>query len=280
MDTLSGLIDRSRPPEPWVEAEKIPWNEPGFSRRMLREHLSQAHDAASRRTEIVDAQVAWLHEQVLAGRPSRVLDLGCGPGLYTERLAKLGHSCEGIDFSPASIEYARERARRENADCRYREEDLRSADFGSEFDLVLLLFGEFNAFTPADAAQIARKARGSLRGGGHLLLEAHTPEAVHETGARPAFWYTAERGLFGDEPHLVLRESFWDADATAASQRYFVIDAASGAVAHYGGSLQAYDPEEYRALLDDAGFGNVELLPGLAEPQPGLCVLLAQTRDA
>ena len=43
-------------------------------------------------------------------RGARVLDLGCGPGLYTTRLAKLGHTCVGIDFSPASIAYAKAEA--------------------------------------------------------------------------------------------------------------------------------------------------------------------------
>ncbi len=107
---LIELIRRPRTPEPWAEGEKIPWSDPGFSQRMLNEHLSQAHDAASRRFEIIDQQVEWIHHQVLKGKPGRVLDLGCGPGLYTSRLAKLGHACTGIDFSPASIAYARQQA--------------------------------------------------------------------------------------------------------------------------------------------------------------------------
>jgi predicted TPR repeat methyltransferase len=44
---------------------------------------------------------------VLQSEPQRILDLGCGPGLYTQRLASLGHTCVGIDISPASIAYAR-----------------------------------------------------------------------------------------------------------------------------------------------------------------------------
>lgn len=41
------MINRTKIPEPWSEGEKIPWNEPAFSERMLKEHLSQNHDAAS-----------------------------------------------------------------------------------------------------------------------------------------------------------------------------------------------------------------------------------------
>jgi hypothetical protein len=41
---LMDIIRRQAVPEPWSEGEKIPWNELGFSRRMLLEHLSQDHD--------------------------------------------------------------------------------------------------------------------------------------------------------------------------------------------------------------------------------------------
>ena len=54
---LLDLLQRTSPPAPWAEGDKIPWHDPDFSRRMLREHLSQAHDAASRRSIIIDEHV-------------------------------------------------------------------------------------------------------------------------------------------------------------------------------------------------------------------------------
>ena len=86
---LLDLVRRQPIPEPWAEGQKIPLDDPSFSRRMLREHLSQDHDAASRRFAIIDQHVAWIHHQVLSDRTSRILDLGCGPGLYTSRLSRL-----------------------------------------------------------------------------------------------------------------------------------------------------------------------------------------------
>jgi len=48
---LLDIIQRRAVPVPWEEGEKIPWHDPDFSRRMLREHLSQTHDLASRRSD-------------------------------------------------------------------------------------------------------------------------------------------------------------------------------------------------------------------------------------
>lgn len=89
---LNEIVQRTTPPIPWAEGEKIPWNEPGFTQRMLREHLSQAHDAASRRLSKIDDHVAWIHADLLAGRPARVLGLGC---VAARRAAPIGSAPPG-----------------------------------------------------------------------------------------------------------------------------------------------------------------------------------------
>jgi len=276
---LIDIIHRQSNPQPWSEGEKIPWNDPAFSKRMLKEHLSQAHDAASRRSETIDAQVDWIHQVVLKGRPSRILDLGCGPGLYTARLAGLGHSCTGIDFSPASIAYAKEQAVARNLDCQYTEADIRSAEYGSGYDLIMSIFGEFNVFRPEDARKILHKSFAALKPGGYLLLEPHTFEKVRELGNQPRSWHTAESGLFGDEPYLYLQENIWAEAARVAIQRYYIIDATSGKVASHSSSMQAYTNEDYRTLLTECGFVAVtffDSIGGSGNSFAGLLGILAR----
>jgi SAM-dependent methyltransferase len=251
---LIDLIHRAPVPEPWAEGEKIPWNEPDFSARMLEEHLTDQHDAASRRASIIDQHVEWIHSSILGGRPGRVLDLGCGPGLYTERLASRGHECGGIDFSPASIAYAEQRARTVGPNCRYVLDDVRRAEFGSGFDLVMIIFGELNVFKPEDASLILSKSRQALNDGAALLLEVHTSDAVRAMGDTRPNWRTSKLGLFSPRPHLILEESFWDEAARVASTRYFVVDAESGLVDRYAESVQAYSDEDYERLLAACGF--------------------------
>lgn len=64
------VIQRQAVPTPWVEGEKIPWDDPEFSQRMLAEHLSPAHDAAGWRFEIIDRHVACIHHSLLSGKPA------------------------------------------------------------------------------------------------------------------------------------------------------------------------------------------------------------------
>lgn len=255
--SLLDLVHRAPRPEPWAEGDNIPWNEPGFSARMLREHLSQEHDHASRRSEKIDRQVAWIHAALLRGTPSSVLDLGCGPGLYASRLAALGHRCRGVDFSPASVRYARERAAADGSACTYVEGDLRQADFGRDHDLAMLLYGELNVFAPDDARRILRKARAALRPGGRLLVEPHPLATIEGRGAQPPIWWTAASGLFADTPHLVLEEHAWHPERQAATVRIYVVDAATGEVERHAQTFQGYDDEAYRELLASVGFERV-----------------------
>ena len=260
---LMEVVKRNRRPEPWAEGEKIPWNEPGFSRRMLHEHLSQQHDRASRRAIVIRKHVDWIHREVLSGRPARILDLGCGPGLYTSQLAKLGHECTGVDFSPASIEYARESARAAGLQCSYQQMDIREADFGSGYDLVMFIFGEFNVFTPKDAKRILAKACAAIQPEGSLLLEVHTFDVIHQMGLGSSTWYSSEFGLFSDRPHLCLQEYFWEKSRSVATERYIIVDAQTGRVTRYASSTQAYTQDQYLNTLQECGFQDIVFYPSL-----------------
>jgi SAM-dependent methyltransferase len=257
---LNEVIHRSLRPRPWAEGEKIPWNDPEFSRRMLKEHLTQTHDAASRRTPIIKKQVNWIHHSVLGGQPSYILDLGCGPGLYSSRLASLGHTCRGIDFSPASISYAKKHA---GIKCSFTLADVRTAEFGRGFDLAMFIYGEFNVFTKTDARKILKKVHEALSDGGKLLLEISTYDGVEQLGNQPATWYSSPKGLFYDQPHLCLMESFWDNAQHVATERYIIVDAETGEVNRYTSSTQAYDERAIKSLLRGVGFKRIKIYPSL-----------------
>jgi SAM-dependent methyltransferase len=277
---LSDLLQRGTP-EPWAEGDNIPWNEPGFSRRMLKEHLSQEHDAASRRFATIDQHVCFIHEQVLGAKPGQVLDLACGPGLYTHRLARLGQRVHGIDFSPASIAYARQLAESEGLACTYDLCDVRAAGFGpdSTYDLAMFLYGEFNVFQEPAARDILRRACAALKPGGLLLLEPSPEGYVEWMGRQPANWYTQESGLFSDDAYMLLEESFWNAERRVATNRYYSVDVASGDISHYAASYQAYSDAEFQTLVEGSGFTDVRILPNLTgegERAKELFVMLAR----
>lgn len=264
------LIDiMEEPPRPdtlWAGEHKIPWHDPEFSSRMLLEHLSQDHQLASRRADIIAAQARWIASTLPGGGERRVLDLGCGPGLYAPHLLEAGHRYRGIDFGPASIDHAR-RSFAVDPRCEFTLGDIRTADYGQEQDMVMMLYGELNVFSPENCAQMLARALGALRPGGRLLLEVHTREAVEQTG-QGSSWYKADRGLFSDEPHLCLMESRWYEEPAVSLQLFHVVDLRSGGLRSFRSTMQAYGLDDYRRLLRSAGFGELrchEDWPGCSE---------------
>jgi len=263
MKTILDIVNRAPNPAPWSEGDNIPWNDPAFSERMLAEHLSQEHDLASRRSSTIDEHVGWIFATVLGGRPARVLDLGCGPGLYAHRLASLGCEVVGLDFSPASIRHAIEVAGDHKDNCRFVRADVRDADFGGGFDLVMMIFGQLNVFPRDRAMEILAKAHAALAPGGRLLLEVQAAAQIQAGGEAGPSWYSAASGLFFDRPHLVLQENAWNAEARASTTRFMVVDAATGGVSSYALSNEAYTEDELESALHRAGFSEVETYPSL-----------------
>lgn len=239
---------------------KIPWDDPDFSERMLNQHLSQDHDWASRRQNIIASHVDWI-SGILPVSPARILDLGCGPGFYTQALAERGHACVGVDFSPASIAYARRRATGKDLDLEYIQGDIREFTAKEAFDCILMTFGEFNAFTSQDAEAILSGCAAMLKGGGVFILEAHTLEAVRQSGQVPATWQRHESGLFSERPHLLLQENLWNETEATSLNRFYVVDVASAEARVYCSFMQGYDEARYSAMLQTAGFA-LEAGPG------------------
>lgn len=70
---------------------------------------------------------------------TRVLDVGCGVGRWSRRLAARGAHVTGIDLSPTMIAEARRRASAQQlrGRCRFLVQDLRALETGENFDLVL-----------------------------------------------------------------------------------------------------------------------------------------------
>jgi ubiquinone/menaquinone biosynthesis C-methylase UbiE len=262
--------------------DKIPWDEPGFSERMLREHLSQAHDAASRKADTIGRHVDWIHRKVLRERPTSVLDVGCGPGLYTSRLAAIGHRCTGIDFSPASIEYARDTALREGLACDYEHRDATEGSFASNFGLAMMVFGELNAFRREAAAALLADMQRALSVGGQVLIEMTTLAFHDRNGMSSASWHTAASGWFSDTPYLCLREFHWSESNRTSSQRDWIVDIETGGIQVFTQTAQAYADDEASELIESAGFFDLRVYGSLdGEPHaPGsdMLVVVANKR--
>jgi SAM-dependent methyltransferase len=241
----------------------LPWGDPDFSARMLREHLDQHHDMASRREATIDGHVEWL--RALAPQGTRVLDLGCGPGLYLERFARVGYNGVGIDVSPASIEYASRRAQEHQLDASYALSDFRRLEVDGEFDLILCLFGELSTVPIDDVRDVLDMASTHLNARGRVVIELSTRNGVVAKGSSPPTWYRAEGGLFAPGTHAVVSECQWFEADQASVERWWVLERGSPRPRMFGSTTWWHQDLEHviepLRLVVEARYGDLSGQP-------------------
>ncbi len=261
---ISDIINRKSPAQSVSESNSLPWHRKDFSERILKEHLSQEHDMASRNLELIKKQVDWIHTVVLKEKTSKILDLCCGPGLYANMMSKYGHRCRGIDFSPSAIEYAHITKIELMLDCEYLLSDIRHVDYGKDFDLAMLLYGEFNTKTKDEASGILKNINSSLKEGGLALLELFSYDIIEELGAFQPTWSSEIDSSFSAKPHIILKDYEWVHNDAYSVCRYHIIHSENQQVEVFTERLQAYTYGQYEELMAKNGFSIVSKLPALA----------------
>lgn len=258
------IYHRTTPAVPWRDGENLPWDDPAFSERMLREHLDASHGAASRQRPELLRQVEWLWRELDLRPGGRLLDITCGPGLYAVEFARRGVHVTGVDFGPASIRYARDLAAEQGVDerCRFIQADVRDElprHAGQGYDAAIFIYGQLAVFPRDEAAALLAAAAQALRPAGRLALELLNFERIDKK--RSAWWFTDDHSLWGDAPFLHLGERFWDAEQRASIDRFWVLDLESGALQEIGLSDNGYESDELLALLRGSGFDAAQAFP-------------------
>ena len=227
------------------------WSSPDISEMMLRYHLDGEVDLASRRTEFIERSFDWLTVRFSLSEASRVIDLGCGPGLYANRLARRGVQVTGVDISPRSIEYAREQAQRDVVAIDYRLGDYLEMDLEPGYDLVTMIMCDFCAFSPEQRGRLLRRAGDLLAPGGAFLFDVYS-EAYYETwDEMAAFGEGMMDGFWSAEPYFGFQHTFRYDDEKVALERYLIVERERQS--EYFNWFQHYSLESLTAEVESAG---------------------------
>lgn len=254
------IYHRPGRPTPWLDSGNLPWNEPAFSERMLREHLEDNHGAASRVSAERALIIDWLWSTLGLQPGHHLFDVTCGPGLYAVEFARRGCQVTGLDFSPASIAYAKDLALSQGlaARCHFIEQDLRQMpDYQAVFDAAILLYGQLAVFPQEEARMILARLARSLKPGGRLILELLDQTEADKTNSN--WWFTDDKGLWGDKPFLHLGERFWNETTGISVERFYIIHLETGQMTEISLCDQTYRVETMTAMLRQAGFNQVEV---------------------
>lgn len=267
---LARAVAACRPPAPFEPSDAPFWDDPHIAAGLLAAHLDDDVPAASRPGGELDRAVAALAVRGLAGPGVRVLDLGCGPGLVAERLARLGCRVTGIDLSDSSLAHARRAAEAEGLEIDYRRADFRDLTDVACYDLVLQSYGEMSTFPPGVRDDLLARVRRALVPGGAFVFDASRPRHHPPTGRH---WEASSGGFWRPGPHVVLSERFVtpaDDGTQVVCDQYVVVDGGgegadgAGGVTTYRMWFHDHTPASLVTVVEAAGLVVEDLRGSLA----------------
>ncbi|WP_026693930.1 class I SAM-dependent DNA methyltransferase [Peribacillus kribbensis] len=194
---------------------------------------------------------------------NKVLDLACGTGEISLRLAKAGYHVTGVDLSEEMLSVAYAKADQEGLQIPFYQQDMAHLDGGEEFQFITIFCDSLNYLRTAEEVwSTFEGVHRQLEEGGLFMFDVHSPFKMEQIFQYSTFARDDEDISYiwncfpGDEPLSVEHEL-----------SFFVLDEATGKYDRFDEThfQRTYPVEMYKNMLDEAGFELLELVYDLDE---------------
>lgn len=259
---LSNLLEYvSKKPKLYEASTSKFWDDEHISKGMLEAHLNPEWDAATRNHNFITKSVEWIASIADPAQYPKLLDLGCGPGLYAERFHKKGYQVTGIDFSRRSIEYAQNNTKSNGSRIKYIYQNYLDIAYRKEFDLITLIYCDFGVLSTDDRTSLLESIYQALKPGGKFILDVFTP-MQYKDRKESKDWYYSDPGFWSEKAHICLNSFYrYDDEATMLEQTVVITE---DGIQCYNIWDHVFTKEELEQDLKKAGFAGVDFYGDVA----------------
>jgi SAM-dependent methyltransferase len=194
------------------------WTDEHISKGMLESHLEEYGNGASRPFAYMDESVDWICSIAPPEKYKDVIDLGCGPGLYTQRFYDKGYHVTVVDWSERSIKYAEDTAESTGRKINYVMQNYLTIDYENVFDIAVIISYDFCVLSKSDRKLFLENVYKALKPGGKFIFDVTTvKEMTTEESHR---WDYHPDGCFMcGTPHICFHLDYrYDEDETTLAQ--------------------------------------------------------------
>ncbi|MCY9879599.1 methyltransferase domain-containing protein [Vibrio natriegens] len=248
-------------------ADKL-WTEPYLAKKMLNAHLSQDTPMASRPMLAIDRVVTWLDEMFDLNGKS-ICDLGCGPGLYTEKYAQLGAKVYGLDFSESSIQYAKGSASKYLLDIKYDVANYLEAVLPPEQDLVTLIYCDLCALSPTQRQKLYSQVRECLKPNGKFVFDVFSIDAFDSFEEQCSYAPDYMHHFWSSERYYAFHNAFRYDDDCVSLDHYTIVE--EHRTWHIYNWMQYFTREAISAELVNSGFEVLDIVNGFDTDEANNC---------
>ncbi len=259
-EDLKKINTRPKPFEFYTASDL--WTDEHASKQMLSFHLNGEIDVSSRNAAFIDRSVEWIVSHFNVGAGTKIADFGCGPGLYTMRLAKKQADVTGIDFSKRSIQYAQEVAPREGMSIRYVNQNYLEFETDDCFHLVLMIMCDFCALSPTQRKKMLGKFHTILQPGGSVLLDVYSLTAFDQREETAMYEANLLNGFWSPNKYYGFLNTFKYESEKVVLDKYTLIEAARTRTVYNW--LQYFNPDALEREFVQCGFSIEKLYSNVA----------------
>lgn len=270
------LEQLNKRPDLYQQSKANIWSDPHISKGMLKAHFNKDLESATRKLDFVKKSVIWITNTFPPQQYPKLIDLGCGPGIYTELFHHHGYQVTGIDLSERSICYAKTSALKNNFNINYLLGDYTSFDLNEHYDLITLIYCDFGVFSTKSREKLLNKVYNMLNPNGALIFDVFTPlkyQGMIETKT----WEISNGGFWYNDKHLILNAFYRYDDSNTYLNQHAVI--AQNKVTYYNIWEHTFTLSELKSDLTQAGFKNISFFKNVIgepyqRPSQTICVVV------
>ncbi len=206
---INDILNMINKPKIYEKGTHFMWTNEYISRQLLQIHLNPDVDLASRNRATIEKTIEWILDLKANEEKLEILDLGCGPGLYSERLAKKGHQMTGIDISKNSIDYAKTSAKKQNLKIDYRVGSYLDLELEEQkFDMILLIYTDFGVLNPSERKILLDKIHRALKPNGIFVFDVLSDSELEQKISPKNWELCSDNGFWDAKPYLELSNSY------------------------------------------------------------------------
>ncbi len=238
------------------------WTDEHTSRQMLKYHLNQDVDLSSRSINFIERSMEWIGSRFGVKEGTKIIDFGCGPGLYTIRFAERLADVTGIDFSENSIRYAQNMAAQKGLPIKHIIQNYLEFEPEDQFDLVTMIMCDFCALSPVQRKVMLDKFHSCLKQDGAVLLDVHSLNTFNQREEVATYEKNYLSGFWSKDDYYCFLNTFKYEDEKVILDKHTIIE--KSRIRTVYNWLQNFSCESLKQEFEDCGFKVEEFYSDIA----------------
>ena len=232
------------------------WTDEHISKSLLAAHLDESNDSASRQSHKRIEIINWIKSNIKPN--SKIIDFGCGPGLYANELGNSGHTVLGVDFNKESINYA-QKNKAINGIVEYKYADYLKDTFDEKYDVAMMIWCDFGTLTPNEQKLLLGKINNLLEDDGIFVFDVFGKDEIKKQNEKRSWSISNGNAFWSKEPYFLMVETKIFENENTLGMRYYSVNQTNGKIKEYIIWHQCYDEKSIKTLLSENGFDVIDV---------------------